>query len=79
MKAIVELVQPSGLDIFAMIAGFVFATIGLVAFIKGKKHASWRKMVLGIALMAYPYFVSGALWICLVGLGLCAALYFWRD
>jgi hypothetical protein len=36
-------------------------------------------LALGVALMVYPYFVSAtwALWA--IGLGLCAAVYYFRE
>jgi hypothetical protein len=36
-------------------------------------------MVIGIALMAYPYFFSQMLAVYLIGIVLTAVLYFWRD
>lgn len=62
-----------------LFAGLIFGSIGLGAFIYGKKRASWRAMIIGIALMAYPYFFSGTLVICLIGITLTAILYFWRE
>jgi len=35
----------------------LFGAIGLAAFIYGKKQSSFRAMLLGVAIMAYPYFV----------------------
>jgi hypothetical protein len=62
------------------IAGYIiFGAIGFVAFVYGKKNKFWRPMIIGIALMAYPYFFSGTLVIYLVGIALTAALYFWRE
>ncbi|MDO8602882.1 MAG: hypothetical protein Q7O04_03420 [Candidatus Omnitrophota bacterium] len=57
----------------------IFGAIGFVAFIYGKKNAAWRSMIIGIALMAYPYFLSGTIAVYLIGIVLTAALYFWRD
>jgi hypothetical protein len=62
-----------------LFAGFIFGSIGLAAFVYGKKNVLWRPMVIGIILMAYPYFLSGALFIYLIGIVLTAALYFWRE
>ena len=64
----------------AKIAAYIiFGAVGFVAFIYGKKNAFWRPMVIGIALMAYPYFISGALMLYLIGIALTALLYFWRE
>ena len=62
-----------------IIAYLIFGAVGFVAFVYGKKNTLWRPMVIGIALMAYPYLVSGAMAIYLIGMVLTAALYFWRE
>jgi len=36
-------------------------------------------MMIGFALMVYPYFISGTFFLYLVGIALTAALYFWRE
>ena len=36
-------------------------------------------MIIGAALMAYPYFISGTFFLYLIGITLTAALYFWRE
>lgn len=53
------------LNVSNLIAGLIFGTIGFSAFIYGKKQASAKPMVIGISLMAFPYFVSNnwVLWI----------------
>lgn len=66
----------SGAKIFACI---IFGAIGFAAFVYGKKNNFLRPMIIGIALMAYPYFFSGTLGLYLIGLALTAALYFWRE
>ena len=60
-------------------AGFIFSGIGLVAFVYGKKEGSYKPLSIGIALMAYPYFLTSTFWLYAVGSGLCLLLYFWRD
>lgn len=60
-------------------AGLIFGVIGTGAFMYGKKQAHFSSMAIGVALIAYPYFVS-ALWLLWgIGIGLCAALYYFRD
>jgi len=64
----------------AKIAAYIiFGAVGFVAFVYGKKNVLWRPMVLGVALMVYPYFVSGTLMLYFIGMALTAALYFWRE
>ena len=62
-----------------LLAGIIFGSIGLGAFIYGKRMSLLRKMIIGIALMAFPYFFSGTLVIYLIGIALTLALFFWRD
>ena len=71
----------SGIDfsLAKIVAYIIFGAIGFVAFMYGKKNAFWRPMIIGIALMGYPYLVSGTLAIYLIGIALTAALYFWRG
>ena len=64
----------------AKIAAYViFGAVGFVAFMYGKKNSSWRPMVIGVALMAYPYFISGTFLLYFIGIILSILLYFWRD
>ena len=55
----------SGPNLFA---GLLFSSIGFVGFIYGKRMSAWKPMFLGIALMAYPYFIEDTLTICAIGL-----------
>lgn len=62
-----------------LLAGLVFGVIGSAAFLYGKKQARFSPMAIGVALIAYPYFVSAAWLLWSIGIGLCAALYYFRD
>ena len=66
----------SAANIFAYI---IFGAIGFAVFVYGKKNKLLRPMIIGLALMAYPYFFSGTLLIYLVGIILTAAVFFWRE
>ena len=76
-----------GLDLDNLIGGFSLATIllavlfglvGFAAFRYGKKNAEPRPLFLGIALMAYGYFVTNA-WISLaIGSVLTLLIFFPR-
>jgi hypothetical protein len=68
-----------GINWWNIIGGTVFSIIGWFAFLHGKKEKTWRPMVLGILLMVYPYFVSNTLLAFAIGIGLTAALYYWRE
>ena len=61
-----------------LIGGFVFGSIGLVAFIYGKRMNLWKPMFLGIALMVYPYFVSNDAVMIAIGAIGTAGLFFLR-
>ena len=64
---------------FATIAiAIVFSLVGFAAYRYGKKNSEPRQLFLGIALMAYGYFVSNA-WISLsIGAVLTLLLFYPR-
>ena len=41
--------------------------------------ALWKPALIGVALMAYPYFVSQVWLMYLIGCALCAAVFLFRD
>src|SRR5437868_14582604 len=59
-----------------LIGGLVFGSIGFVAFIYGKRMNLWRPMLLGIALMVYPYFINDDLLMIAIGTIGTAGLFF---
>jgi hypothetical protein len=61
------------------LAGLLFSSIGFVGFIYGKRLSRWKPMFIGIALMAYPYFIEDTTSICAIGLVASAALFFTRG
>ena len=73
------MLSAAGFTFTNLIAGFIFSGIGLVAFIYGKKEGSFKPLLIGAALMTYPYFLTSTFWLYAVGIGLCVLLYFWRD
>jgi len=62
-----------------ILACVVFGAIGFAVFLYGKKNKLFRPLIIGITLMAYPYFISGTFFLYLVGIILTGALYFWRE
>ncbi len=54
----------------------IFGLIGTVYFMYGKREQKYVPMFAGIALGVYPYFVTNAFGVVLVGLALMAAPYF---
>ncbi len=70
----------SSFDLSSLIAGLVFGTIGLWVFRHGKRNANNRNVVIGLILMIYPYFVSGAFRTWGAGFVLCGyAYYTWNE
>ena len=65
-----------GFSVWGLVGGFMFGMIGTGAFIYGKKEAKAKPMLIGITLMVFPYFVRGTPLLYVIGLVLCAALYF---
>lgn len=72
-------VGPSAFSLPKIIAWIIFGAVGFAAFVYGKKERSFKPLVVGIALMGYPYFANGTFWLYAIGIGLCLVLYFWRD
>ncbi len=62
-----------------LFGGIIFGGIGFAAFIYGKKQASAKPMILGITLMAYPYFIRNTMAMYAVGILLTVALFIFRD
>jgi hypothetical protein len=49
------------LDGNSLIASLVIGSVGFVSFAYGKKQHRLPQMLVGVALMAFPYFVPGVL------------------
>lgn len=52
--------------------GLLFGSIGLGFFVYGRKQRAIVPLACGIALMVFPYFVSGTAWLVIVGVVLVA-------
>ncbi len=64
------------ITISSLMAGLIFGIIGFYLFRQGKKDAEFSMILIGIALMVYPYFTKGAVWDWGIGISLCLlALY----
>ena len=61
-----------------LVWGMLFGAIGLGYFVYGRKQSALLPLVCGIGLMVFPYFVSGTLWLLLIGAALMAAPWYWR-
>ncbi|HEX4640590.1 MAG TPA: hypothetical protein VH252_04350 [Chthoniobacterales bacterium] len=62
-----------------LIGGLLFGSIGFVAFIYGKRMHVWKPMFIGLALMAYPYFVENDIALFAIGVVGTAALFLFRE
>mgnify|MGYP001478825153 CR=1 FL=1 len=60
------------MDAWSILASLIFSLVGLVYLKQGKTDGDVTKLVCGVALMAFPYFISGVLWIALIGAALTA-------
>jgi hypothetical protein len=62
-----------------LFASLIFGVIGIVAFRYGKKNTLFMPMILGIALMAFPYFVPETWLLYVIGIVLTGAVWFSRH
>ena len=62
-----------------LIAGFIFGSIGFVAFFYGRRMNLWKLMFCGLGLMIYPYFVDNVVLLFGIGGLGTGALFFLRD
>jgi hypothetical protein len=58
--------------------GLLFGSAGLGFFIYGKKQKAVVPLVCGLALMAFPYFVSNTILLVVLGVALVLIPYFVR-
>ncbi len=63
----------------SIFGAILFGAIGMGAFVHGKRSALVKPMIIGVALMGYPYFISDGTMVFLIGAALCFLLYFFRD
>ena len=62
-----------------LLGGLIFGSIGFVAFIYGKRMHIWKPMLIGLALMVYPYFVDNEVVMFAIGVVGTAALFLFRE
>ena len=66
--------EAMNLDGNALIASLLISSVGFVSFAYGKKQRRFPQMLVGVALMAFPYFVASVPWMCGIAAGLIAVL-----
>ena len=62
----------------SLLWGLLFGSIGLGFFLYGRKQKRVVPLVCGLALMVFPYFVTGTILVVVVGIVLIAIPYFVR-
>jgi hypothetical protein len=67
-----------GISLATILVAVLFGFVGFAAFRYGKKNGEPRPLFLGIALMAYGYFVPNAWLSFAIGTGLTLLLFFPR-
>ena len=60
-------------------AWVLFGSLGMIYWGYGKLKSWWQPRALGAALMIYPYFVTGDMWLWIVGGVLSGLIFFTRD
>ena len=63
----------------SLFGAIVFGAVGMAAFVYGKKAGEAKPILIGIALMVYPYFVQQAWLVFAIGAALTAALFLRRG
>lgn len=66
------------MDTATLLWGVLFSSIGLGYFVYGKQQRRAIPLLCGLSLMVYPYFISGHLFLVLIGSVLSAIPYFIR-
>jgi hypothetical protein len=62
-----------------LFASLLFGSVGFAVFMYGKKSMHWQPMIIGVALMVYPYFVENVLLLYAIGIALSISLFVFRD
>ncbi|HLX30924.1 MAG TPA: hypothetical protein VKV24_20805 [Casimicrobiaceae bacterium] len=60
----------------SLIIGIFTGAIGVGYFMYGKRQARFAPLIAGMLLCVYPYFVTGVVWLVVVGAALMAAPFF---
>ena len=64
------------MDANALLASMLVSSIGLVAFLYGKRQGRIPQLAIGLLLVVYPYFVSSVVWMFAIAVALLALLWF---
>jgi hypothetical protein len=61
-----------------LVWGMLFGAIGVGYFIYGRRQSALLPLFCGFGLMIFPYFVTGTLWMLLIGALLMALPWYFR-
>ncbi|MCB9878195.1 MAG: hypothetical protein H6835_11405 [Planctomycetes bacterium] len=64
------------LSVGSLFTMLVVSSIGLGLYLYGKKQARAPQLVAGVVMMGFPYFVTGALWMSGIAVGVLVAVWF---
>ena len=57
----------------------IFSLIGIIAFRSGKREYNIARIIIGLVLMLYPYFVPAGMWVWLAGGALTGLLFVFKS
>ena len=63
----------------ALLGSILFGAMGIGTFLYGKRMVRYKPMVIGVAHMAYPYFVPKTWLMCTIGCAPCLGLCLFQD
>ena len=73
------LLENMNFSVSSLMASLIFGIIGWYLFSHGRKNANNHFVVIGIALMVYPYLTKGPLADWGIGAGLCGLAYYYKN
>lgn len=63
---------------YNILAGILFGGVGMASLAYGKRLGLWQPVAIGLALMGYPWLVSGVWLTWGIGTALCVLLWFFH-
>lgn len=68
-----------GINTANIIANLIFGSVGFVFLMYGWKNKEPKPLVFGLGISIFPFFITNTILIYVIGTGLIAWAYFWRD
>ena len=68
--------MPEPEDLIAML---LFSVIGIIAFRNGKRELNIPRLVIGLVLLIFPYFIPSGLWLWVTGAARTGLLFVFRE